>query len=220
MNGYRNLLVSDFDGTITRHDFYELALPTVGNQTAAGALADWRAGRITHFEAMNRIFSAIRCDHATIQRIVGALEPDPQLLTAVNRLRAAGWDVAVVSAGSSWYIHQVLKASGVDVAVHASPATFTPETGLVMELPVSSPFFSQEMGISKEAVVRHGLENYERVAFAGNGPPDVDPALLVDPKLRFARTYLAAELTRRREGFIPFDWWSDVAGHLLGRFQS
>ena len=85
-----------------------------------------------------------------------------------------------------------------------------------MELPVDSPYCCREMGIDKVAAVLDGQRNYERVAFAGNGPPDVKPALHVRPELRFARTFLAGELARRKERFVPFERWSDVAEHLVG----
>lgn len=212
----RNLLVSDFDGTITKRDFYELALERVArDEASADHWALYSAGRITHFEAMRGIFSCIRCSESEIHQILSAMQPDPRLQESVARLRGGGWDVIIVSAGSDWYIRHVLEAAGVDLPVHASPGRFTPTEGLLMELPVDSPFFCREMGIDKVAAVLDGLNNYERVAFAGNGPPDVKPALKVTPELRFARTFLAAELSRRKEKFIPFDRWSDIAGHLL-----
>lgn len=218
MSTCRNLLVSDFDGTITKRDFYELALERVArDEASADYWALYSAGRITHFEAMRGIFSCIRCSNAEIQQILAAMQPDPHLRESMARLRGGGWDVIVVSAGSDWYIRRVLGAAGVNVPVHASPGRFTPTEGLLMDLPIDSPFFSREMGIDKVAAVLDGLNNYEHVAFAGNGPPDVKPALKVKPELRFARTFLAAELTRRKERFIPFDRWSDVAEHLLGQ---
>jgi len=54
------------------------------------------------------------------------------------------------------------------------------------------------------------------VAFAGDGRPDLEAALLVEPGLRFARGWLAKELGRRGEGFRPFERWAEVAGALIG----
>lgn len=219
MPDYPNLLVTDFDGTITRHDFYELALEKVARGAAPQDYWSlYAAGRITHFEAMSGIFSCIRCDEETIHQVLIDMQPDPGLKRSVEQLRAAGWDVLVVSAGSSWYIRKVLEAAGVEAAVHASPGRFSPAEGLRMELPLDSPFCCPEMGIDKEAAVRYGLDNYERVAFAGNGPPDLKPALCVPPELRYARTFLAAELQRRRQGYRPFENWSEIAADLLIRY--
>ncbi len=217
MAGYPNLLVSDFDGTITRHDFYEMALARVARgEMAQDYWSLYASGKITHFEAMRGIFSHIRCGQDAIDEVLKSMEPDPKLRQAVDRLNRAGWEVIVVSAGSSWYIEQTLAAAGVRLVVHASPGRFSPEEGLMMELPVESQFCSAEMGIDKEAAVVHGRENYERVAFAGNGPSDIHPALRVPTEFRFARTWLAAELLRRGEGFHPFNRWSEVADRLCG----
>jgi 2-hydroxy-3-keto-5-methylthiopentenyl-1-phosphate phosphatase len=53
------------------------------------------------------------------------------------------------------------------------------------------------------------------VAFAGDGPPDLQAALLVPPGLRFARGGLAEELRARGEAFQPFSRWSEIARELV-----
>ena len=70
------------------------------------------------------------------------------------------------------------------------------------------------MGVDKSAVVRHALQVAETVAFAGDGPPDVQPALLVLPDLRFARGVLAEALRDRGETFRTFSRWSEIARKL------
>jgi Haloacid Dehalogenase superfamily, subfamily IB, phosphoserine phosphatase-like/2,3-diketo-5-methylthio-1-phosphopentane phosphatase len=211
---YPYLLVSDFDGTITENDFYQLALERVDRNGMPDYWSLYASGRITHFEAMRGIFSHIRCDEATIRSVVKSLRPDSRLKDAVARLRRSGWDVMIVSAGSSWYIAQVLEAAGVSVPVHASPGHFSPSAGLHIELPFDSPFCSPELGIDKKAAVLAGQSTYERVAFAGNGPPDLEAVLSVPPELRFARDWLADELSRRKETFCRFSRWSEIADRL------
>lgn len=83
-----------------------------------------------------------------------------------------------------------------------------------MELPHGSPFFSPTVGIDKPAIVRHALATADVVAFAGDSRPDVEPALLVEPEMRFATGFLADDLTRRDEGFRPFERMIDVARAL------
>ena len=87
--------------------------------------------------------------------------------------------------------------------------------GLVLEkLDPSSPYHSASMGVDKSAVVRHALHVADTVAFAGDGPPDFEPALLVRPDLRFARGFLAEALRERGETFRPFSCWSEIARKL------
>jgi 2-hydroxy-3-keto-5-methylthiopentenyl-1-phosphate phosphatase len=83
-----------------------------------------------------------------------------------------------------------------------------------MLLPERSPFFSPTKGVNKVAIVRDALNRSGRVAFAGDGRPDLKPALLVPPQLRFARGWLAEALRERGEKFNPFERWSEIADQL------
>jgi 2-hydroxy-3-keto-5-methylthiopentenyl-1-phosphate phosphatase len=50
--GSVGVLVSDFDGTMTRHDFYQLAAASLVPPETPDHWARYRAGAITHFEAL------------------------------------------------------------------------------------------------------------------------------------------------------------------------
>jgi len=145
------------------------------------------------------------------------MELDPKLPTAVAKLRSAGWDVVVTSAGCQWYIDRLLGEAGVDVEVHANPGRYEAGRGLMMSMPVASPFRSETIGIHKAAVVQHYLDRGCAVAFAGDGFPDADAARLVSDELRFARGDLESVLRDEHLPFHPFAQWSDIAGALLTR---
>lgn len=211
------VLVSDFDGTMTRHDFYKLAIESLLPPDTPDYWADYRAGTVTHFEALRRYFAAIRTDEATVMAVVRRMDLDPALPAAVADLRAAGWSVVVTSAGCDWYIRRLLAAAGVEVEVHSNPGRFEAGKGLLMERPAGSPYLSEMLGVDKTAVVRGLIDAGRTVAFAGDGFPDADPARLVPGDLRFARGDLADVLRAEHLPFHPFDTWSDIARVLLGR---
>jgi 2,3-diketo-5-methylthio-1-phosphopentane phosphatase len=207
------ILVSDFDGTITQLDFYDLvsrAYPGI----AGRFWEQYEAGAITHFEALRRIFAGIRAPEADLLGILRDMRIEPQLAEAVALLEQHGWRVIVASAGCDWYIRRLLADSGVALEVHANPGSYSPTTGLEMRLPDRSAFWSPELGINKVAVVREALRVSKRVGFAGDGRPDLAPALLVPPELRFARNWLARKLTEIGEGFRPFESWREIAQAL------
>jgi 2,3-diketo-5-methylthio-1-phosphopentane phosphatase len=212
-------LVTDFDGTVSRHDFFELAVGRFVKEDAPDYWREYAAGRITHFEAMRDIYAHIRCDEETLEQTIRDMEVDPDFGSAVDALRRAGWDVIVVSAGCDWYIARHLQTAGVELTVHTNPSAFHPERGLIMELPLDSPFLSLTHGVNKEAVLRDAQARYERVAFAGNGQPDLGAALAADPGLRFARGWLAHELERRGEPFRRFRRWSEIARMLAPGYR-
>lgn len=208
-------LVSDFDGTITRNDFYTLIAERYMGPDAMNVWDSYRAGKITHFEAMQWFFSHAPDDEDSLESLLRDVAPDPSLSECAEALSRAGWDLIIVSAGSSWYIDTILQRCRVQATVHSNPGRIIPGRGLVMDLPRNSPYFCPDVGIDKSAVMQSALGRYQRVAFAGDGPPDIAPSLIAYPDLRFARGFLADELLRRREPFRRFERWCDVVHALL-----
>ena len=211
----RKILVSDFDGTMTRRDFFKLAIAQLLPADGPDFWSEYRAGRMTHFEALRRYFAEIRASEAQVLAVVDQMELDPGLPQAVADLRRAGWGVVVTSAGCDWYIRRLLAQAGVALEVHSNPGRFVPGLGLQMEMPVGSPFLSPTLGIDKAQVVRHHLARGHTVAFAGDGFPDEEAALLAPGRLRFACSDLADVLKQKNQPFQPFDTWSQLARYLL-----
>jgi 2-hydroxy-3-keto-5-methylthiopentenyl-1-phosphate phosphatase len=207
------ILISDFDGTMTRRDFFQLVVERLLPSGTHDYWGDYLAGRLTHFEALKAIFGSVTAGESALLGVFSSMDLEPDLKGEVEALRALGWRVVVASAGCEWYIRKLLDEAGVTLDVHASPGRI--EGGrLVMELPIGSPFLSRETGVDKVAIVRSAIETGRTVAFAGDGHPDLPPSLLVSGSLRFARGVLAEELTARGEEFRRFDHWGEVAETL------
>jgi 2,3-diketo-5-methylthio-1-phosphopentane phosphatase len=213
----RSVLVSDFDGTMTRCDFFKLAIQQLLPPGVPDFWSEYRAGRITHFEALRRYFGEIRATEAEVIAVVDQMGLDPVLPQAVAELRGAHWKIVVTSAGCDWYIRRLLAQAGVELEVYSNPGRFVPGLGLQMEMPVGSPFLSPTLGVDKAQVVRHHLQQGCTVAFAGDGFPDEEAALLVPGGLRFARDDLADVLEQKGEPFQRFETWSQIARCLLAR---
>lgn len=211
----RGILVSDFDGTLCRHDFFRLAMECLVPPDMPDYWSDYRAGRLTHFEAMQVIFRSIRKDEAAVLAVISRMELEPELARWVEALRRAGWEIHVASAGCDWYIRRLFADAGVTLPIHANPGHFEPGRGLRMEFPKDSPFQSTRFGIDKAALVSERLRSGLSVAFAGDGFPDIYAARLVAPELRFARADLAETLTQEGLPFRRFERWREVAQALL-----
>lgn len=214
------ILVTDFDGTFTRRDFFDLILQRHGSPQARAAWQGYLDGALTHVEGIGGVFSALRTDAAGVEALVGALDPAPGTADAVRRLQAAGWEVVIASAGCRWYIDRLLASLGLQVTVQASPGAFTPATGLVMAPDRSGPFHHPELGIDKPAVVRDALHRAALtgdplVACAGDSGTDRTGCLLVPPEHRFATGRLAQSLAAEGVPHVAFDEWPQIADHLL-----
>ena len=207
------LLVSDFDGTLTRRDFYQVYAERLMPSDAPDFWAEYRAGRMTHFDALRAIFSYVPAGEHALLALTDEMQLEPALPDALAKLRGSGWEVVVVSAGCRWYIDRLLAAAGVELEVHANDGEIDARGRLVMQRP-ETPFPSDDVGIDKAAVVRAHQKAGRLVAFAGDGPPDIVPALLVPAELRFARGHLAEALAEQGEPYRPFDRWLDIAETL------
>jgi 2,3-diketo-5-methylthio-1-phosphopentane phosphatase len=215
MQTHNKVLISDFDGTMTEHDFFRVALSRLP-PPAAAVWERYERGLTSHFSALAEIFAALRIDRHELDEMLAEMQVDTGLAAGVERLQQMGWSLVIASAGCGFYIERILLRSRVKAVIHANPGSFIPGQGLLMQPPLASPFFSAETGIDKAAVVRHYLDQGCATAFAGDGRPDLAPALLVPPGYRFATGWLADELGRRREPFVRFDRWCEIAERLSG----
>jgi len=210
----RFLLISDFDGTVTDHDFFECAVKHLDDDAVAGYWEEYVAGRMSHFEALRGIFSHLRGGEEAIMAIARETRVDPAVRQSVQEMRSAGWDVLIVSAGCAWYVDRLLAEHGVELTVISNPGRIAGNGSLEMLLPQDSPFFSPETGVDKSAVVRWALEHVEDVAFAGDGRPDEVPARQVATGRRFACGWLAEQFSTDGTPFQPITRWSDIGGLL------
>ncbi|MGA8660557.1 MAG: haloacid dehalogenase-like hydrolase [Chthoniobacterales bacterium] len=208
------ILISDFDGTVTRYDFFDLVRKRWPFPPEDDPWEKFVTGEITHFQALAEIFASIRTTEPDLLELADSTEFDASFAESARVLQDRGWEIVIASAGCDWYIQFLLKKAGVSVSVHANPGVFDPKRGLQMSLPERSPFFSATKGVNKAAIVRDALSRSDRVAFAGDGRPDLKPALLVQPQLRFARGWLAEALGECGEKFHPFERWSQIADQL------
>jgi len=209
-----SILVSDFDGTVTRYDFFERVRKRWPFPPHDDPWEKFVAGETTHFQALAEIFARIRTTEADLLELADSTGLDASFAQSAQALKDRGWEIVIASAGCDWYINFLLRKAGVSIPVHANPGTFDPKGGLQMSLPKNSPFFSPTKGVSKAAIVQDALNRSDRVAFAGDGRPDLRPALLVRPQFRFARGWLADALGERGEKFHPFERWSQIADQL------
>jgi len=208
-------LVTDFDGTFTRRDFFDLILERHG--TAAGRAA-WQRfvdGESTHSEGIGGVFASLRTDEAGVDALVEALDPAPGTAEAVERLQKAGWEIEIASAGCRWYIQRLLARLGLEMTVHASPGSFAAGTGLVMTPDPAAPFYSPTTGIDKPAVVRSALARDPVVAYAGDSDTDRKASLLVPPPRRFITGWLARCFADESVDHAPFRAWPEIASLLL-----
>ncbi|HUQ69338.1 MAG TPA: HAD-IB family phosphatase [Planctomycetaceae bacterium] len=209
------VFVTDFDGTMTGVDFYELVLHHVPNIEKPDYWAECVAGRLTHVAALHGIFQQAPRDLAELTRWLPEAKLDPLTTQAVRQLRAAGWDIVVVSAGSEWYIRQLLDEVRDDVRIIANPGGYSDERGLWMGWPpIDALWHCPHFGVDKSKIVQHLIDRGATVAFAGDGRPDLSAIRRVAAPHRFARGWLSEVLATEGLDHQVFATWSDIAPRL------
>ena len=209
------ILVTDFDGTFTRRDYFDLIIERHDPPGARKAWRRFQDGELTHAEGIAGVFAALRTDAAGADALVDAMDPAPDTAGAARRLQAAGGEIVVASAGCRWYIDRLLGKLGLDLSVHASPGTFAPETGLVMTPDPAGPFYHPETGIDKPAVVRDALARDPVVAYAGDSGTDREAALLVPAERRFVTGWLGRRFDEDGMPCVQVAAWPEIAAELL-----
>lgn len=210
----RSVLVSDFDGTLAHPDFYQLVKARLTPRDTPDHWQAYRAGEITHFEALRRYFAAAEGGEAALLQLLEAIAVPENLSALIRRLAEHGWSVVIVSAGCQWYIDRLLRRANVELPVITNPGSVEGER-LRMSLPTASAFFSEENGVDKSTVVKSLLEAGKSVAYCGDGFTDFPAARLADDGLRFARADLAEACQEQGVAFRPFETWGDVAQALV-----
>lgn len=214
---FERVLVTDFDGTLTKRDFYSCVVAELLAPEDLQPWNDYVAGQITHFEALRQIFGRIRATESQLMELLPQMEFDPRARESFEKLRDEEWDIVIVSNGCDWYIRRLFERHQIDtrdLRIHTSPSRFSPTDGLHMILPSDSPYFSMDLGISKDKVVRSLQQQYRIVAFAGDGRPDIEPAMRVSADLRFATGWLATTLEAQGKSYRKFEVWSQIAEQL------
>ncbi len=209
------ILITDFDGTLASRDFFDLIIE---RHDPPGAREGWQgflSGELTLSEGLGAVFSAWRTDEAGAEALVEALAPAPGTAEAVRRLQAAGWEIAIASAGCGWYIERLLAQLNLTLKVHASPGVFAPETGLLMSPDPTDPYFHPKSGIDKPVVVRDALQRDPIVAYAGDSTTDRAGAMMVAPERRFVTGWLQRQMATEGVPHVAFEAWPEIAEHLL-----
>lgn len=216
-----SILISDFDGTMCRQDFYQLVVAELLPASVPNYWQDYLDQKLTHFEVLRSYFSEIRCSESEVDQLLNRMELEPELPRLLERLREAGWEVVIASAGCAWYIQKLLGHLDKMPPVFANPGRFVEGQGLLMSLPHGAQFFSPINGVDKIAIVKAAIVQVgaSHVAYAGDGLTDVVPSLLVPEQHRFARSELARVLTDKQQKFHGFDRWAEVAERILVRTE-
>lgn len=206
------LFISDFDGTISKEDFYKKIMKKYMPEKEKTLYRQFKAGEILDIDFLNNIFMTMDLSKEELETEILDLEIDATFFEALKLIEQLGGDVIILSAGSEYYIKKILDQHGLNgIPVYSSEGVYK-DRGLHITPNLDSDFYSPRYGIDKEKVVQHFREQYDYMMYAGDSAPDYKGSLLAD--LRFAKDELISLYEEAGESYIPMKSFKDVINYL------
>ena len=212
------LFLSDFDGTITIKEFYEVFVELGLEKLNQECIEKVIRGDITSYEYLDLILSSVNLSKEEIDNYIFNLPITRGVKDLYTSIKNYGGEFAVVSAGSSYYIKPILDNLKFEYKLYSNGGEFI-GNGIKMSYP-RDVFYEPFYGIDKGAVVDYIREKqkYETIIFAGDGSSDLPAAKKSD--IIFAKGTLAYKLSKEGVEFFPFDDFTDIIKVLRTNFFS
>ena len=200
--------ISDFDGTLTKKDFYKIMSEAYLKEEYLPLFKAWKNGEMKDREYLSYVFNNVKRSEEEIHEDILNIPFDPFAKDFIEKVKAAGGDFIVVSAGTSYYIDKIFEKHNIEgVDVYSNKGIFK-DNGIYFDLDESSEFYSDRYGIDKLSVVEKLKDNYKKIFYAGDSEPDIKPALVAD--VVFAKGELVELLKKEKKEFIEFEDFSEV----------
>jgi len=205
------IIQCDFDGTITEEDVSFMLLDAFAQGDWRKWFQEYRDNKISVGEFNTKAFATVKATRRELLEVArGKAKLRDGLQELINYCRSRGFRFVIVSNGLDFYIKSILKDAGLgDIEVYAARTRFY-RRGLKVQYigPDGTPIMSD----FKAAYIRVFLKQGYRVAYVGNGPSDISPAVLAHHI--FAREGLLDGCREMNLKCTPFNNLNDITRGL------
>lgn len=209
------IFVSDFDGTITKIDFYKIILDRYLQGYGVRISEEWKQGRYTDIEYLSLIYQSANRTQDQLMQDILSIELDNYLETFIKNIQNSDGDFLILSGGTSYYIERLLDYKGIkNIPIISNKGIFK-NNGIHILLDKENKYYSDYYGIDKTKVISDLKAKYGKVYFAGNSNPDVAPAKHAD--ITFATGKLIELLSNVGIPFISFENLKDIENSLISK---
>lgn len=213
----KRVFVSDFDGTITKRDFFLIYMDRYLGEKGKEFLRAYRAENNPSYQFLNWVFAMKDLTRDEYLGLIRQVQIDADFRHFLEVLQSEGMEHIILSAGVYFYIEDALAINGFPKQkVIANTGQFADGRMLVTH-DESDPFFCPMYGIAKGKVIEHLKQQYDYVYFAGNSIPDLLAAEVADEV--FATGTLKKHFEKEGIGqhkVHPFTGYADIL-HILRR---
>lgn len=200
----------DFDGTISATDTGVYLLERLASRGWQEVGDRYEAGEIGSRECLTMEWEMLGSDESTLRAVAAEVPMDLDVDTLVKALLEAGAEVAIVSDGFGFNVHEQLGHLGIPILTNEVDWS----TG-VLEFPNGDPSCAcASCGTCKRAPIEAAAQRGLRTVLVGDGVSDRRAAVAAD--VVFAKDGLAQWCASESVPFHPFDTLADVRVGLLG----
>ncbi|MGG1687772.1 MtnX-like HAD-IB family phosphatase [Pseudalkalibacillus sp. NRS-1564] len=203
--------VSDFDGTISKKDFYWLVIETYYPE-GKGLYKKWKAGEMQDIDFLRQVFQSIDQHEEQIIQDILSLPIDEHVPSFIKKVQENGGDFYILSAGTDYYIHHILNHYGIQNVPVFSNKGYYENKNVHLSIDENHKHYSRRYGIDKSKVISDLKEKYEVVYFAGDSEPDSHPAKVAD--LTFAKDALQELLKENNVPFVAIESFQQIEDFL------
>lgn len=204
--------ISDFDGTISKKDFYWIIIEKCYPEGEA-LFREWKNGDMKDIEFLSTVFGSINQSEEEILKYIHKIPIDEHAVSFINKVQKQNVDFYILSAGTDYYIQEILSKYGLkNVEVYSNKGTFD-DQNLHLDINADAWHYSDRYGIDKSIVLKRIKENYDFVFYFGDSEPDSHPAKYADTT--FAKDVLIRILKEQNIPCIPVRDFKDVEMYLI-----
>jgi 2,3-diketo-5-methylthio-1-phosphopentane phosphatase len=200
----------DYDGTISTRDTGVVLLERFAPPEWREIDDEYVRGAIGSRVCLLDEWDLLPKDEARLRAAAAEVPLDPGLDALVGALRSAGAELAVVSDGFGFYVHERLAELGVSIVTNDVDWS----TG-ELEFPNADRCCAcSSCGTCKQAPIKDAKHRGLTTVLVGDGASDQKAALLAD--VLFAKDGLARWCDRAGVAYRPFTTLADVHAVLFG----
>lgn len=203
------IIISDFDGTITRCDGLYKFIATYAAGDWEKIEKDWSEGKISSKECLIEEFKLVPdLSEELISSFVKTIEIDDSFKDFYKNICDKNIDFCVVSDGVDYFINKILERNNLfGLKIISNHGAFRGES---FELTFPNDFTAckNNAGTCKCKIIEDFREKYNQIIYIGDGVSDYCVAEKAD-KL-YAKSKLADYCEERNIKFIPYNSFSDI----------
>ena len=209
------ILVSDFDGTITKTDTLSKFLEDYADPKWLDIENDWRDGKFGSQECLIKQFALVpNLTPELIDKFLDSMEIDEGFIPFCQKANENNIPVVVLSDGLDYFINKIFEKNGIDfVNVITNHAYFDDRGRFRIEFPNDSKHCTNEAGTCKCKVVKNLKKRYKKVLYVGDGASDF--CVSKEPDIVFAKAGLEEYCKNNGINHIKYSTYKDITNNII-----